>query len=251
MFTTILQLSLIVTLYLGYLSGAGWGWWAASLFFSTVVYTLIGNNIAMHRYFTHAHFTVCKPIEWLFLWIASMLGFGGPLSYAMIHIVHHKHPDSEFDPHGPARGKRAWLVYFQRKIDITETPIFSRRLQELNKKYRWIHDYYVLFVLVNATILYFISPMVLLFLWAIPASAACWFVTISIWRQHIGLKANNSRFANWDVIYEGLHEHHHNYPMAPNTALLPGEIDWTFRVAKLFGAKFNTKGQPSIDNVEK
>jgi hypothetical protein len=32
--------------------------------------------------------------------------------------------------------------------------------------------------------------------------------------------------------------------MAPNTAVNPGEIDWTFQTAKLFGAKFDFRGQP-------
>jgi len=242
--TSIFQLSLLVTIPYGLSLGVSWMWWLAAAFFAAFVYTLIGNNIAMHRYFTHAHFKVSKPVEWFFLWIGSMIGFGGPLSYAMVHIVHHKHSDTDLDPHGPIRGKRAWLVYFQRVVDVTQTPIFSRRLFEIGRKYRLIHNYYVPYVLANAVVLYLIDVRVFLFLWAIPAAVSCWYITISIWRQHIGFQANNSPIANYDVIYEGLHKNHHLYPMAPNTAVNPGEIDWTFQTAKLFGAKFDFGGQP-------
>lgn len=242
--TSVIQLSLPIGIWIGWTMDVSWVWWALSAFFATFVYLLVGNNVAMHRYFTHSHFTVSKPVELFFLWIGTMLGFGGPLSYALTHLVHHKYPDGEHDPHGPARGKRAWLVYFQKTVDITNTPVFSRQIVELNKKYRWIHEYYVPVVLANAAILWLIDFKVFLFLWLIPASAACWIVTISIWRQHLGLHANNSPIANWDILYEGLHKNHHDVPMAPNTALNPGEIDWTYQTAKLFGAKFNSKAQP-------
>lgn len=245
--TSILQLSLLVSIPYGLSLGVSWMWWLAAAFFATFVYTLVGNNIAMHRYFTHAHFSVAKPVEWFFLWIGSMIGFGGPLSYAMVHIVHHKYSDTDFDPHGPIRGKRAWLVYFQRVVDVTQTPVFSRRLLEISRKYRLIHDYYVPFVLINAAVLYLIDIRIFLFLWAIPAAISCWIVTISIWRQHIGLRSNNSPIANWDIIYEGLHENHHLWPMAPNTAVRPGEIDWTYQTAKLFRVKFDYRGQPNVD----
>ncbi len=245
--TSILQLSLPFTVWLGYTWQVSWIWWFLAVFSAAFVYVLIGNNVSMHRYFTHKHFTVSKPVELFFLWIGSMLGFGGPLSYALTHIVHHRYPDSEHDPHGPARGKRAWLVYFQKTVDITETPVFNRHIVDLNKKYRWLHDYYVPFVLANALVLWLIDPKVFLFLWAIPASIGCWIVTICIWRQHLGLHANNSPIANWDVIYEGLHANHHDYPMAPNTAIHSGEIDWTYQASRLFRPKYNWAAQPKGD----
>lgn len=242
--TSALQLSLPLAIWWGYTWNVDALWWYLALFFATVVYVLVGNNVAMHRYFTHGHFTVSKPVDKLFLYLGTLIGFGGPLSYALTHIVHHRYPDGEHDPHGPARGKRAWLVYFQKTVDIAKTPVFSRNVVELNRKYRWIHEYYVPILAVNGLILWAVDPKVFLFLWLIPASAACWIVTFSIWRQHVGLHANNSPIANWDFLYEGLHKNHHDHPMAPNTAIHPGEIDWTYLTAKLFGAKFNYKAQP-------
>lgn len=242
--TSILQLSLPLGIYLGIQSGASAYWWWACIFFYTIIYSLIGNNVALHRYFTHSHFTVSKPVEWFFLWAGSMIGLGEPLSYAMTHIIHHKYPDTELDPHGPIRGKRSILIYFQKTVDPAKTPVFSRRLTELNTTYGWLHRYYIPFVLANAAIMWMIDFKVFLFLWLIPASLACWGIAWAVYRQHWHMVANNSRFHKIDILYEGLHLNHHDYPMAPDTAVHRGEIDWTYQLSRLFALTYNWKGQP-------
>lgn len=240
--SALFQLSIPFAIYLG--SSYTWQYWLFTVLFSLSFYVLIGNNVGLHRYFTHKHFSVAKPVEWIFLWSGSMIMLGSPLSYAMTHMVHHKHPDTNLDPHGPVRGIRSWFIYFQKTVDPAETPMFSRRLIELKTKYEWVHRYYVPLVLLNAGLLYLIGWEVFLFGWWIPASIASWTITWSVWRQHIGFKANNSPIANWDIFSEGLHLNHHNYPMAPNTAVHIGEIDWTYQTSKLFKPVYDWRCQP-------
>lgn len=243
--TALLQLSWPLGIYLGIQSGAGWGWWISCILFYLIIYSMIGNNISLHRYFTHDHFSVSKPVEWFFLWTGCMTGLGEPLSYAMTHIIHHKYNDTELDPHGPIRGKRSWFIWFQKTVNPVETPVFSRRLIALNIKYGWLHRYYVPFVVINALILYLISYKVFLFLWLIPASTTCWGVGWAVWRQHWHMEPNNSPLHRWDWVYEGLHLNHHLYPGAPNTAVRPNEIDWTHEFSKIFRPKFHWQGQPT------
>lgn len=242
--TGIFQLLSPMFIYLGVISCASWHWWAMSIFCWVFVYTIIGNNIGLHRFFSHGHFTVARPIEYLLLWIGCMIGVGGPISYAMTHIVHHKYPDTELDPHGPIRGRRSWLMFFQKTVDPIETPVFSRQLLLLNQRFEWTHNYYIPFVLGSAAFLWLIDFKVFLFLWAIPASVACWGIGWAVWRQHIGLHARNSRTHQWKPLYEGLHLNHHLYPMAPNTAIHANEIDWTYQISRLFYPTYNWKGQP-------
>lgn len=244
MLAGLFQLSLIAAVYFGIQLQVSVWWWLSSVFCWGFVYTLIGNNMGLHRYFSHGHFTCNKVVEYLMLWTGAMLFIGGPLSYAMTHLVHHKYPDTELDPHGPIRGKRSILMMFQKTVDPKETPIFSRRMMELQRTYGWLHEYYLIFVLINATILYFIDVRVFLFLWWMPASWSSLLIGWAVWRQHIGMKANNTPTANFEPFYEGLHENHHIYPMAPNNAVNPGEIDWTYQYSRLFRVKHNMKGQP-------
>jgi len=246
--TGLLQLSLPLGLYLGITSGATWHWWAAAVFFYTIVYSLVGNNIGLHRYFTHGHFTVSKPVEYFFLWSGSTIGLGDPLSYAITHIIHHKYPDTDLDPHGPVRGKRSWLIWFQKTVDPAETPVFSRRLTDLYRKYNWVHTYYIPLLILNAGILWLIDYRAFLFLWLIPISLSCWGIGWAVWRQHQDFVANNCPTHKWEPLYEGLHLNHHDHPMAPNTAIRKGEIDWTYQVSKIFRPTYNWKGQPKQDD---
>jgi stearoyl-CoA desaturase (delta-9 desaturase) len=249
-FSTLLQLSLPLGLYLGMGTGAGWTWWVLAFFMYGIVYAMIGNNIAMHRYFSHRHFEVTKPVEWLFVWCGSMIGLGSPISYAITHTVHHnpKYTDTPLDPHGPARGKRSIIVYFQRIVDPKDTPFANKRIVELSRKWGWLHRFYVPFVLVNAAILWLISYKIFLFVWFIPASMAIWGISFSILRQHWPMSANNCPTHRWEPLYEALHKNHHNYPGAPNTVLRKNEIDWTYQFSRLFRPKYNWKGQPPLRN---
>ena len=79
---------------------------------------------------------------------------------------------------------------------------------------------------------------------------ACWGIGWAVWRQHWDFKPANSDLHRWDILYEGLHKHHHDYPAAPNTALYPREIDWTYEFAKIYKPKFYMQGQPKLDDQE-
>ena len=248
---TAMQLLLPVGIYLGIQSGASWGWWAFCVFNYLIVYAMVGNNIAMHRYFSHKHFNTNRYVEAVFVWIGSMVTLGDPFSYAMTHAVHHnpKYTDGPLDPHGPARGLKSILILFQKTVDPSETPVFNKHLKHLSEKYGWLHRFYVPFVLVNALILFLISYKLFLFGWLIPASMTCWSVSMSVIRQHYPLSegVNNCKTHRWEPIYEGLHKNHHDYPAAPNSALKKGEIDYTYEFSKIFSPSYNSKGQPRME----
>ncbi len=157
--SSIFQLLFFYAVYLGIDSDAGWAWWLISIMCWFFVYSMTGNNIGLHRYFTHGHFTVTKPVEWLFLWTGSMIGIGSPLSFAITHYVHHdpKYTDTPLDPHGPIRGWRSLLVWFQQPVDPKVTPVLNKRLVWLVREYNWVHRFYVPLFILNAVILYLIS----------------------------------------------------------------------------------------------
>jgi len=251
-FTGIFQLCFPFFIWWGIQLDAGWGWWVASFFFWGWVYTIIGNNITLHRYICHRHYTMNKPLEYFLLFIGCMVGVGEPVSYAMTHLVHHnpKYTDTNLDPHGPSCGMRSILMMFQRTVNPDITPIFSRRVLELKNQYEWLHRYYIPLFLSVATLLYLIDVKVFLFLWAIPASFACWGIGWAVYRQHLNLTPNNTPTANWEPTYEGLHKNHHDFPAAPNGGINKGEIDHTYQVSRiftLFGLKYNWQGQPNHD----
>ena len=242
--TTAIQLSLPLGIYLGVASHSAWYWWLLSFFFFTVVYTMLGNNIGLHRYFSHKHFEVSRPVRWLLLWSASISGVGNPISYATTHLVHHKYTDTDQDPHGPVRGLRSVMFYFYKRVSPKDTPIVGRRIIELMRDYGWVHTYYVPFLLINVMIMYAIDYRIFLFCWLIPASMFLWGLGIAVLAQHWNFKPQNYKLDKWIVFYEGLHKNHHDAPMAPNTAFRSNEIDYTYQFSRLLNPKFDWRGQP-------
>ena len=248
-FTALIQLLFFPFVYLGITSGAEWYWWLTAFFFWSIVYTTFGNNIILHRYCCHAHFSLPKWKEYPLLWIGCMVGVGGPLSYAMTHLIHHnaRYTDTEFDPHGYHRGIKSWLMCFQRTVNPDETPIFSKQIVRLHKRFWWMHEYYIPIVIVTALGLYLLDPMIFLFCWAIPAGFSCWGIGFAVWRQHLHGKAQNAPTHKWEPFYESLHLNHHLYPGAPDTAVNKNEIDWVYQFSKLIRPIYDYRGQPNRD----
>ena len=233
---TVMQLLFPLAVYLAI--GAEWYWWALSIIFY-FFYCAVGNNLAMHRYFCHKQFELSKPMEYFFLWCSSMSTLGSPLSYAIPHLVHHKYPDSDMDPHGPMAGIKSLLYYFHRHLPTDKFTLTSRRIVELSKQYCWLHRNYGYFVLANVAVLWAIDFKVMLFCWLLPASFTLWAVSIAIYLQHWPKgSASNNKLYGWYGWGEGLHLNHHLLPGSSNTAINLGERDYTHQLAKLFAKRF-------------
>ena len=73
--------------------------WYTSLFFQTVF---------LHRYSSHQMFTMSKGWERIFFFLTFLTqgaSFLTPRAYAIHHRLHHKHSDTEKDPHSPIFSK--------------------------------------------------------------------------------------------------------------------------------------------------
>jgi len=73
--------------------------WYSSLFFQTVF---------LHRYASHQMFTMSKGWERVFFFLTFLTqgsSFLNPRAYAILHRLHHKHSDTEKDPHSPVISK--------------------------------------------------------------------------------------------------------------------------------------------------
>lgn len=228
-----------LALYLGYVSGAAWYWWAVSFFFY-FLYLCIGNNLALHRYFCHNHFTVSRPVEWFFIWTSAMSMMGSPVSWPTTHMHHHMHSDTEKDLHGPVIGFKTLLFYFYAETPIDEKVYSSQRFKMLYEKYGWLQINYWYFILANVAVLALIGYKVFLFCWFIPATVSLWVISFSIYMQHWPNGASNNRYYSLIGLGESLHYNHHLKPGVSNTAFNPGEFDYMHWIAKLFAKKFNS-----------
>ena len=225
---TLIQLLLPVFIFAGL--GVEWYWWLVSFVFY-FLYLCIGNNIGMHRYFSHRYFEMSKSVEWFVAWCAFMPGLGSPLSFVAVHNIHHRHYDQKDDPHGRVRGWHSLLFCYHKYIHSKDI-VFSKNLISLMKQYHWIHDYYWLFVFANAGIMYLISWKLFLFAWAIPASLTLWAVALVLLLQHDEKGPSNTRNYMWYSFGETWHKNHHANPALDNHAE-PGYKDWTYEITRI------------------
>lgn len=74
------------------------------LFLFLYVYHALGICIGYHRLLSHRTFVTSKFVEYFWV-IAGYFAFeGSPIWWATVHRAHHRHVDTELDPHSPRYG---------------------------------------------------------------------------------------------------------------------------------------------------
>ena len=65
-----------------------------------------------HRYFSHRSFRTSRAVQFVFAFLGNSSGQRGPLWWAAHHRKHHKHADTDRDPHSPSRHGFLWSHVF-------------------------------------------------------------------------------------------------------------------------------------------
>lgn len=81
--------------------------WYLSLFFQTFF---------LHRYASHAAFTMSKRTEKVFYvltWIFEGSNYLSPYGYGVMHRMHHAYADTENDPHSPKYDDSIWKMMWK------------------------------------------------------------------------------------------------------------------------------------------
>jgi len=86
------------------------------------VVRMFGITGGYHRYFAHRSYKTSRPFQFALAWLGCTALQKGPLWWASHHRVHHKHSDTEHDPHSPVvftilKAHLGWI--FEKKNDRT------------------------------------------------------------------------------------------------------------------------------------
>jgi fatty-acid desaturase len=204
------------------------------------VYWCCGYSAGNHRYFCHRSFKTSKFWEEFMVW-ASCSSLGGhPLLFASSHLEHHQHSDTDKDPNNAY--KRVWLAAANEPS--VEMPIWMKRNFVKSPLMMRAYRYYLLYPIITATILCLISPVAMIYLWAIPLlitqiarkhAMLDWVHSFGYQSYDTGDKSTNSLILSLLFGGEGLHNNHHKYPARWNFVMKKGEIDptsWFVRMIK-------------------
>lgn len=225
---TLVQFTFPLALYFALCASMSIYYWLVSASM-VVLYVMVGNNIAMHRYYSHNEFKVTAWAEVVFAWLSLTLCLGSPTSYALLHTTHHRYPLS-----GPDWTWKDLPFYKHIWFDNnTIQPKISKYIIQLNKRYSWMHRYYMGLIALYVIVLTCISPIIALFIWWLPVTVSLWIIALCVYCQH-RQTAQNSKWHKFMPLYEGLHKNHHDYPGSSNNARTAAQIDYTYLLSKVF-----------------
>ena len=233
------------------------------MFFAT-----FGIALGHHRYFSHASFTVVRPLHY-FLGLTATLCFqGGPIFWAAGHRCHHQMTEKRGDPHSATRGfwwsHMGWMFYL--RPNGFSFARATRLVPDL------MADSYLLFleryavnlnfsVLILAGIVFTLFGRIDLFFWLFPIRiVSVWHATwlINSWyhgahwlssRAPSGLR--NNILADIVLGGEGSHRNHHNRPALLRNSRHWYQIDtsyWLVLLFKRLGLVLSYRGQPRNDD---
>ena len=191
-------------------------WYLILIFGFLLHYPLhqLGGAIGYHKVFSHRAFIPKRWFVYLATFICTVCFIGDPLTYAVLHRIHHKYADSDLDPHSPNKGRFyayiGWIAtYKPKKIDMLLGIDLMREYPWMLpfKKIEWIVP------LVVYSVLFVVSPLAFyIVLFAALLSIHSMFVTNAFGHDPAVIGTDKSIDIKWMGKYINpifLHKNHH------------------------------------------
>lgn len=220
--------------HIGGLIGLYYFWDPAYLLLSLFAYFLfsvIGFEISLHRYYAHKSFT-CTPAVEKFLAFMSIFGGSSPVTFPLYHRTHHKISDQPGDPHMAGTSLfNVWIGYFNKeRVKFNLDIIKDLKDVPLNK---FLDQWNVLIYLIILALVAWVDLKFALYFFIIPgAGLVNVFSTENVichifgYRNH-DIPGDLSRNTPWAVWLLGSqwHNNHHNRPWRYTFKEKPSEWD--------------------------
>ncbi|HET6575062.1 MAG TPA: acyl-CoA desaturase [Fimbriiglobus sp.] len=217
-------------------------WTAVGLCAAFYVLRVFGLTAGYHRYFAHRGFKATRWFQFVLAWLGASALQRGPIWWAGHHRLHHKHSDTEDDPHSPVI-RSIWWAH----VGWVLSPNYSDSGWDQMKDWK---KYPELRLLERFDVV----PGVLLGVFCLlvgGVSGLAWgFLLSTVLVYHVTFLVNSAchlvggrRFAtgddsrnNWWVALltfgEGWHNNHHHYPSAARQGFRWWEVDVSFYALK-------------------
>lgn len=134
------------------------------LLFFWVIFGVMGNGLAGHRYFAHSQFECHAIVRWV-LGMLATLGAYAPISYWRIqHLHHHANSDNKSDVHSPNTGSAFNTFYGWILTDSTIEFVIKRDRVAIkvmrDKFYSWFFRNHYKIIYAFSLILLIINPYI-------------------------------------------------------------------------------------------
>ncbi len=222
-------------------SNFSWGALGVAFFLYWVTANL-GITLGFHRLVSHHSFKTPKWLEYFLIFCGTLACQGGPIQWVGLHRIHHKHSDTDLDPHDSNKG--LWWSHFGWMLRIIpadqDVPRYTQDIID-DPFYRFCQLFFVPIQILLGLLLYWWGgwPFVIwgIFVRLVVVFHVTWFVNSAThkfgYKSHESL--DNSRNCWWVALLsfgEGWHNNHHAYQYSARHGLAWWEIDVTWIIIR-------------------
>jgi stearoyl-CoA desaturase (delta-9 desaturase) len=214
----------------------------------------LGVTIGYHRLLSHRSFTCPKFVEYFWVLAGFLALEGSPIWWAAIHRAHHRHVDTELDPHSPRYGLgHAFFGWMSAETyaphvnpheqckDLTQDPIYRFLEQGGNWKRAHALNFAINIALRVVLLLCFgwqvalASALAAVLVLQVPLllNVACHIPKLGYKTFATGDDSVNVWWVGILAMGEGWHNNHHAFPGSARQGLLLHELDFSWLVIRL------------------
>lgn len=214
----------------------------------------LGITLGFHRLVSHRSFTVPKWLEYFFIFCGTLACQGAVIEWVGMHRLHHKHSDTENDPHDSNRGfwwsHMGWMLHeLPSRVEI---PRYTKDIED-DPVYQFLSTYFIPIQVLLGVLLYFLGGWSFvvwgIFVRIVVVFHCTWFVNSATHKFGYSSHESGDLSTNcwWVALVtygEGWHNNHHAYQYSARHGLQWWEIDltWmTIRLLQIFGLATDVK----------
>ena len=232
----LLQITTITAFAVGFVSlfyiEFDWKLFILSVFLYYLIFGF-GVSNTLHRSITHRSIEFHPWIETFGKFMAMMGGTGSVISWVMTHRAHHKHSDTELDPHPPHKISKTLMGQYPK------VAVRGLRRYADSAFNRFTHRYYFMILFIYACCWAALGIEFFFYGFLYPALLTIMASNLVNKYSHSDFPLNYRKFETKDTSQnspvvalltwgEGWHNTHHRYPGRARFAMTPWEIDLSF-----------------------
>ena len=220
----------------------GVSWRSVALFAALYLSRMWFITAGYHRYFSHRAFTTNRVFQFVLAFGGSAAAQKGPLWWASHHRAHHRHTETELDPHTPLKGlwfsHMGWIVTERWSATDWDAVEDLSRFPEL----RWVNRFDWVAPWTLGVAAFLIDGWRGLVVGFFASTVLLWHATFCVnslahvmgrRRYATGDTSRNSVFVALLTGGEGWHNNHHHYPPSARQGFFWWEFDPTYYVLKV------------------
>lgn len=207
----------------------------------TAVTICAGHSVGMHRLLIHRSFDTFKPLEYLLVWLGTLVGMAGPIGMIKTHDMRDWHQRQAVCPPHPAHEAAFfrdawWQLCCDFKLDSAPTFHVEERISN-DRFYKWVERTWMLQQIPVAAVLYYFGE------WAWVLWGCSLRIAVSlVGHWMVGHFAHNRGQQGWVIrglpvqgynlpglglitFGENWHGNHHAFPHSAKLGVEPGQAD--------------------------